>query len=183
MQTLNQMSDTELLAWAHEFRQTPFTTTIGKRLGNPIVINETFGAFPPVAVERIAKHGGQRKFNDDTNGAKGVDDKLKAVNEMVRRFKLGECGRTRGETVDPFMTIVLRIVRRMVKAKNEENAKRIDALDKPDLEYKAILERTREKKPETYDEIMAEATAERQAQERKAAFIAKAAGLADTDDL
>lgn len=170
MQTLSQMSDQELLAWARALCNTQFTITLGKRLGNPMTVTETYGAFPPAAFDKILRHGGQRKFNDDTNSEKTVNGKLEAVNEMIKRFKAGQVGRVASEAVDPFMTIVLRVVKARVKARDEAKYKAIMAGEKPDAVFKQILEN---QKPEARESIMNEATEERKRQEAKAKGLAK----------
>lgn len=156
------------------------STTIAKSL----TLTARLGDYPQEAVDKFLTYGFQRWHNDGLGGADvSVEDKCKAAQVKFDQAKRGIVGRTRGEAVDPFMTIVLRIVKRMVKAKNADNYKKIMVGDKPDAVFAAILNKAKENKPETYAAIMNEATAERKAQERKAAFIESTVDLADTSDL
>jgi len=186
MQTLNQMSEAELLAWAIEFRNTSFTTTLGKRAAKttgvaPVTITEKFGDFPAIANLKLSTYGGQRVFNDTVGGADTpTAEKVKGVREMIAQFKRGEVGRTRGEAVDPFMTIVMRVVRQAVKTKNEANYKNIMADRNRDNIFKAIFEKQRVGNTEKYRAIMAKATLLRKQQEEAAAITVD--GM-DADDL
>lgn len=185
MNTLNQMNEGDLLAWAKSFRDLVGASTIAKTetLSSPL------GDYPPVSVEKFVLYGYQRWHNDGTGGrdsdGKPITpaDQVLAAKKKFAQAKAGVVGRTRGEPVDAFMTIVLKIVKRMVKAKNAENYKKIVNGEKPDAVFTAILEKTKASKPDVYAAIMEEATAERKAQERKAAFLSQSVDLADTSDL
>jgi hypothetical protein len=194
MQKLFDLDDAALLAWAKDFINTECDTTIAKEL----TLKEKLGAFPAVSVAKFTDYGFGRFFNDGLGGTEVPKaDKVKAGKLKFDQALKGVVGRTRGEGIDPYMVIVLRVVARMVKAKSADNYKRIMAgeytykdahgnvttAEKPDQAFKIILDRTMANDPAKYQKIMDEATAERQAQERKAAFIAETDLDVDTSDL
>lgn len=153
------------------------STTIAKTE----TLSAKLGDFPQAAVDKFLAYGFQRFFNDGLGGKDVPDaDKVKAAKLKFEQAKKGIVGRTRGATPDPFVKIVIAIVKRLVKAKNAENYKKIMAEEKPDAKFLAILERTKENKPETYAAIMAEATAERKRQEEMAEGLANL--IADSED-
>jgi hypothetical protein len=179
MTTLSQMNDTDLLAWAQSFRNLVGASRIAKL--------ETFSApagdYPPVAIEKFFTYGYQRWHNDGLGGKETPDaDKVKAAKIKYDQAKNGQMGRTRGEAVDPFMTIVLRVVRAAVKAKNADNYKKIMKGEKPDEVFKAIFEKHRADDTPKYREIMARATVIRKQQEELANGPKVTIGV-DTDDL
>lgn len=182
--TLSMMDDAALLAWAKEFRGLQLGTTIGKRAGAPITLAYSVGELPAVSVANVMAYGGQRKVNDGIGGADtSIEDKVKAARVTIDQLKAGITGRSRGEAVDPFMVIVLRVVRKAVKAKSAENYKAIMAGDKPDDVFKAILEKHRAADTPQYKAIMAEATLIRKQQEDLARQKAEAPIAIGMDDL
>lgn len=129
MQTLNEMSEAELLAWAMDFRKLALGTNIGKMSRTPVHIGFGLGELPPTSVNVLMLYGAQRKVNDSTTAASGNhDDKVKAARLMVDQLRKGIAVRQRGETVDPFQVILLRVIRLALKRKNPDLVKQIDAL-------------------------------------------------------
>lgn len=184
--TLKMMDDAELLSWAKAFRGLVGTSTIAKTE----TLSAPLGDYPPVSVEKFVLYGYQRWHNDGTGGRDSDNkpitpaDQVLAAKKKFAQAKAGVVGRTRSAPVDPFMTIVLRCVKAAVKAKNADNYKKImKDNEKPDAVFMAIFEKHRDGNTPQYAKIMAEATAERQSQERKAAFLAESVDLADTSDL
>lgn len=156
--------------------------TIGKRAGAPETITARLGDFPQEAIDKFLTYGFQRVFNDAVGGADTpTADKVKAARDMVERFKKGEVGRTRGESVDPFMVIVLRVVKNRVKVKNPAKYKQYVDGPNADHMFKNVLQAAKENKPETYAAIMAEATLIRQQQEALANVRSEDIGLDDSD--
>lgn len=142
------------------------TTTLGKRAGEPTSISVRVAELPANVLERVLAYGFQRFINDPIGGADTpIADKVKAAKDMIERMKRGEVGRVRGEAVDPFMTIVMRVVRQAVKAKNADNYKKIMTGDTPDKVFTAILEKHRAGDTPQYKAIMAKATLIRKQQE------------------
>lgn len=152
------------------------STTIGKRAPGvePHTFTVKLGDFPQAAIDKFLSYGFQRVFNDAVGGSNTPHaDKIKAVADMIERFKQGQVGRVRGEAPDPFMVIVLRIVRKMVKAQDPAKYKAEMAGDKPDDYFKGVLSRIEAGKPDVFRAIMDEATEERKRQEAEAKGLAK----------
>lgn len=162
MTKLFDMSDADLLAWAKDFINTECETTIAKTLtlkGRP-------GDFPANAIMKKYSYGFGRFFNDGLGGKEvPVADKVKAGRVKYNLALQGVVGRTRGEAVDPFMTIVMRVVRQAVKAKNADNYKKIIKGENPDAVFTAIFEKHRANDTPQYKNIMERATVIRKQQE------------------
>lgn len=141
------------------------STTICKSL----TLSAKLGDYPQEAVDKFLTYGFQRFHNDGLGGAGvSVEHKQKAARIKFDQAKKGIVGRTRGEGVDPFMTIVLRIVRARVKTKNPDAYKKMATEKDADKRFLNVFNSA---KPEVQDAIKAEATAERKRQEERAAGL------------
>lgn len=181
MQTLSQMDDSTLLTWAREFIGLELGTTIGKKAGTPETIKFNLGELPAVSATVLMLHGAQRKVNDATTSAGGAHgEKVKAARKMVEQLKTGVFGRTPGATVDAFQVILLRVIRRRLKAKKPELVKQIDEMDAKAAE-RELMAIFNKQSPEKQTEIKNEASVIRKQQEELAAI--RATADVDTDDL
>src|SRR5687768_10392777 len=103
MQTMYDMTDADLLAWAKGFRDRTMAVTVGKRNGEAQAVPMgTPGRYPVHVVENVFwDYGVQRAGNDrvggaDTTTAEKVDE-LKALRD---RWMAGDVGRQKAEAAD-----------------------------------------------------------------------------------
>lgn len=155
----------------------PYAVTLGKREGNPTVIDLPLADMPVNAWLKIVRYGAQRTFNDAVGGADTVlADKVAAVNAMVADYVKGDVGRKVAAGVDAVTAEIRTILRGMVKAQVGAEKWKSDWADADDLGER--LDAVFAKQPEAAQATLRE-TAETNIAER-AARKAKLAGLGAT---
>src|SRR5690554_2224127 len=88
-----------------------YEVTIGKRSGETRTFRVNLSEFPAHAIEKIVAYGVQRTFNDKVGGSDTtLEEKAKAVQLLIARWKRGDIGRAPAESADPITAEARKLV-------------------------------------------------------------------------
>jgi hypothetical protein len=86
--------------------------SVGGKGGDKRTVIVRLGDFPPNAIERVLRYGFTRFFSDRVGGSDTtIEEKAKAIDEMVAAFKRGEVGRAVKTGVDPVQAEARKLIR------------------------------------------------------------------------
>ena len=117
-----------------------YEVTIGKRSGETRTFRVNLADFPANAIEKIIAYGVQRTFNDKVGGSDStLEEKAKAVQLLIARWKRGDIGRAPAQAVDPVTAEARKLIAaRLRKSKPDVWAKLKDRADKHELLDKLV---------------------------------------------
>lgn len=93
-----------------------YHVTLGRRAGTPTTRAVPIADMPENAILKMFVYGVQRTFNDAVGGKDTMlDDKVKAVEDMIANFLKGQVGRVPTDGGDPFENECLAVARAYAK--------------------------------------------------------------------